>query len=322
MKEKLDCEIVRDLMPLYAENLESEKTKAAVEEHVENCPSCREILLSMKAPEYRKGEGETPEIDYLKKLKKNSKKGVLVAVFSILSVLLLAFAIGCFYPGHARYYENIESEVTVSENAVKISASALGEKECITKIKAKEKDGEVYLSVYCAPKSFFGRKSKKAEYIGEEKIKTVLINGNVAWEDGYYTNSTEYKLWKNKTPYCGDITANLKIAEAVGVYKEFGSFTNGLSTVKEPYGWRIFLKNPIEKENEAAAKKSMKSKASAILSSIGNLGFVTFVYDVDGTEKRFSVTEKQASEYVGKNIKLCSGSIEEIRELLNRLEIE
>lgn len=121
-----------------------------------------------------------------------------------------------------------------------------------------------------------------------------------------------------------DEMEKIYLAHSKTVYRYLFSLTRNeeLSTVKEPYGWRIFLKNPIEKENEAAAKKSMKSKASAILSSIGNLGFVTFVYDVDGTEKRFSVTEKQASEYVGKNIKLCSGSIEEIRELLNRLEIE
>lgn len=322
MNEKLDCEIVRDLMPLYVENLVSEKSKAAVEEHVKNCRPCSEILELMKAPEKRSAKSDEKEIDYLKKVKKSSKKGVLITVLFFVLFVILGFVGSFFYPGRASYYENLESKITVDGGTVKYSVSALNENECITKIKAQEKDGAVLLTVYCAPKLLFKSREKSGEYTPGESVKSVSVNSSLVWDNGYYTESAEYKLWKNKTPYCGDIVTDGKIADAVGVQRDFGSFTNELSTVKEPYGWRLFLNNAIEKEKESEAKKSMKSKACAILASIGNLSYVTFVYSVDGTENRFTVTSKQASEFVGKDIKLCTDSIAAIRDLLDKLEIE
>ena len=40
MKNKLDCHVVEDLLPLYNEDLVSEKTKEQVEEHLNSCSSC------------------------------------------------------------------------------------------------------------------------------------------------------------------------------------------------------------------------------------------------------------------------------------------
>lgn len=40
-KQRLDCEIVRDLLPLYHDGIVSETTKIAVEEHLQDCGSCR-----------------------------------------------------------------------------------------------------------------------------------------------------------------------------------------------------------------------------------------------------------------------------------------
>lgn len=39
-KNKLDCHVVEDLLPLYNEDLVSEKTKEQVEEHLNSCSSC------------------------------------------------------------------------------------------------------------------------------------------------------------------------------------------------------------------------------------------------------------------------------------------
>ena len=45
---KLSCPIVRDLLPLYAENLASAQSRDAVEAHLQDCPACRKLLADMK----------------------------------------------------------------------------------------------------------------------------------------------------------------------------------------------------------------------------------------------------------------------------------
>ena len=47
MKQILSCNIVRDLLPQYAENLCSEETRAAVSEHLERCEDCRTLYRQM-----------------------------------------------------------------------------------------------------------------------------------------------------------------------------------------------------------------------------------------------------------------------------------
>lgn len=48
MKE-LDCEVVNDLLALYAEDMVSETTAAQIEKHIKACASCRETLRRMRA---------------------------------------------------------------------------------------------------------------------------------------------------------------------------------------------------------------------------------------------------------------------------------
>ena len=41
---KLDCNVIRDLLPLYADDACSENSRELVEEHLQECESCRDIL--------------------------------------------------------------------------------------------------------------------------------------------------------------------------------------------------------------------------------------------------------------------------------------
>ena len=45
---KLSCDIIRDLLPLYAEELASADSAEAVEEHLQDCESCRKAYEDMK----------------------------------------------------------------------------------------------------------------------------------------------------------------------------------------------------------------------------------------------------------------------------------
>ena len=44
---KTDCDIIKDLLPLYEDNICSEKSKDLIEEHLIECEDCREYLESL-----------------------------------------------------------------------------------------------------------------------------------------------------------------------------------------------------------------------------------------------------------------------------------
>lgn len=46
----MDCEIIRDLLPLYHDGACSQASRAAVEEHLKTCPACQAELRDMDAP--------------------------------------------------------------------------------------------------------------------------------------------------------------------------------------------------------------------------------------------------------------------------------
>lgn len=46
----MNCNIVKDLMPLYIDGCCSKDSVVVVEEHINNCPQCKEIYECMKCP--------------------------------------------------------------------------------------------------------------------------------------------------------------------------------------------------------------------------------------------------------------------------------
>ncbi len=48
---KTDCEIIRDLLPLYADDACSGKSRELVDEHLAECPACGDLLRKMKETE-------------------------------------------------------------------------------------------------------------------------------------------------------------------------------------------------------------------------------------------------------------------------------
>lgn len=45
---KNECSVIKDLLPLYVEDMVSAETKEYVEEHLESCPDCRRELADLK----------------------------------------------------------------------------------------------------------------------------------------------------------------------------------------------------------------------------------------------------------------------------------
>lgn len=109
---KISCDVTRDILPLYAEDMVSEDTKALVEEHLEDCAPCREVLQTLRDT-VRIPVGAQPEA--LKKVSRaiirNRLRNVTLAVLVTLSVL------GCIaaYFTCPQYLTAEEAVVSVEE---------------------------------------------------------------------------------------------------------------------------------------------------------------------------------------------------------------
>ena len=45
---KIPCEIIQDLLPLYVDNVCSANSRLYIEEHLATCEECRDYLASLK----------------------------------------------------------------------------------------------------------------------------------------------------------------------------------------------------------------------------------------------------------------------------------
>lgn len=85
--EKITCNMIKDLLPLYAEDMASEDTRKAVEYHLENCVECQKELELIQKPLVMPTETEA---ELAKKMKrKKLKSRIYIIVASIWSLLLV-----------------------------------------------------------------------------------------------------------------------------------------------------------------------------------------------------------------------------------------
>ena len=73
--DQLDHDIVQDLLPLYHDNVCSEKSRAAVEEHLKTCEDCRTALAAMDAPLPEAKREAADDAAAVKKISGEWKKG-------------------------------------------------------------------------------------------------------------------------------------------------------------------------------------------------------------------------------------------------------
>lgn len=103
---KLDCEVIRDLLPLYAEHMASPASTALVEEHLQECEACRAELKQMQlpVPVQPEPQPDAPLKGIRDSLRKKRIRAAVVAVLAALCAVALVFWMG-----------NLSSPVTAEE---------------------------------------------------------------------------------------------------------------------------------------------------------------------------------------------------------------
>lgn len=94
---KLSCNVIRDLLPLYRDGVCADETRALVEEHLEDCASCRAELAALDAPLTQTAE-EQREVRALDNVAKTWRRGKLRAFLKgcAVTALLCTVLLGLF----------------------------------------------------------------------------------------------------------------------------------------------------------------------------------------------------------------------------------
>lgn len=321
MDKKLDCAIVRDLLPSYMDGLSSDVTNQAIEEHLGGCPDCAEALRRMREPEV-KMEPPAPEVDYLKKVRRRSTGRSLIIgiVLMLIGMTLMSFRI--FYVGSAADASDVACHVTVEGDTVTVSGTLTSSGLGISRMTFSDSNGMVQVKVYTALKALWNSGEFSESYTAGSDVGQVRIDDLVLWENGKTIGNTAARLFRAMNPFVGDMTSNSKIAAILGVSDQFGPYTNELQTSAEPYGWTLCLETDIPQDEERAKQDSMTADSYVMLATIGNLSYVTWEYQVDGNEQEYTVTAEDAAAYARGDIKACAQSASQMQTMLESLGIE
>lgn len=95
----ISCEIIRDLLPLYVDEVCSDDSRNLVENHLQGCEGCKTELNYMKGdlPQQKEIAEETKTVKAMQNAWKKSKK-ITIEKIVILGIMLFVLCVILFYP--------------------------------------------------------------------------------------------------------------------------------------------------------------------------------------------------------------------------------
>jgi len=121
---KIHCNIAKDLMPLYIDDVLSEESKEAVEEHLTGCEDCREYYRRMHGSDLPESEAEAEEVlgrldeaERLKRLKRKMLLKRIITIAATAAVVILIIIAGDILIFHNPSYITYEDTgIRMTEN--------------------------------------------------------------------------------------------------------------------------------------------------------------------------------------------------------------
>lgn len=320
---KIPCEVIRDLFPSYIDELTSKVTNDIIEEHNKNCPECAKILESMKEPHIEASiiENEKKEIDFLKK---NKKRNRTIILGSLLAACLLVFAIVSvrFYiMGNKANMDNVSYKISKEDNSIVIDADTSDDMHELVKTKVEEGNGtvKIYVNEVLANPVKDHSFHLELEQANGDTISYVLINDRAIWDNGKSISGNVSKAYSTRHMYMGNMSDNNNTANALHLYEIFGTYKNELNSSNEPYGWKLILDNDIPSNMAEVTERNMQNYGYIILGLVSNLDEVIFEYTIDGQAKTKTVTCKEASDFLGQDIKNCYKEVSVLQSLYDMM---
>ena len=317
---RIPCEVIRDLFPSYIEQLTSETTNGVIEEHLEGCEDCRGVLAAMKGgePSPEAAQQEKKEIDYLKKNRKHNRKVVLFSLLGAAALFCAVVFLRLFIIGNSHETRWAAMNLRVEGKTVEFTAVPTDSASGIAAITFAEEDGVVTAEARSVLVSPFFRGNRAESYTAQEEITEFRIGDRIVWANGATVSPLASELFQAAHPYVGDMPANNRIALILGLSSYLGPFTNELETSKEPYGWKILLSEEISAAARKQKEQDMDAFGRVMVGLVGNLDHVTFVYTAEGEEVTRTITNQEASEFLGTPVHAVGQNVRLLDELIEK----
>ena len=332
MKNKIPCEIIRDLLPSYIDELTSEETNTMVKDHLLSCEGCRETAKRMGKAEEIITEEDEKEIDFLKKSKKKQKRNLFFVIALVAFAYIYITIFGFTITGEEVPYDFIDDcKIEVDGSEMTISGKLSNLDLNVQDVKIEESNGVVKVSVIRAWLLPFTRNDFEESLEVDENssiipypIREVWVGNEIAWANGIQIEPEVARMYNQKTPYVGEsykVQRLLDNAIHCDSYDLLGDYTMELQTEKEPYGITIIADNMIATGDKGNFEDEVKKIATVMIGGIGNLEEVTFVYNVNGIESSITIDKTEADKIAGGVAKECFVSADKLQELMVELEL-
>ena len=299
---ELPCAIVEDLLPAYLEGLTSAETNQAVEAHLASCPACaakRAAMGAEEGPSPEEAEETAREVDYLKAVRRRSRRRVAAAILCTVLVLLLGFAAKIFVIGTPLNPGGVAVDTQEEGGALQVGISSLGSGNAFRDWTVDNQDGVVSITARSVLVSPLFRDGTGTVEVPLEGVTEIWLGqageGRLVWQEGTEISPDAWALYQAQTPYVGDNSAVGRVLAAVDTWygPPIVDYTISLQTSSEPYGLTIHFDSVTAYVSGAGRSldKRMYAIAPSLLALIGNLGEVRWTYAApDGTAVTRSVT--------------------------------
>ncbi len=101
---KIDCDVIRDLLPLYVENMVSAKSRELIEKHLAECEECQKILSQMREKEPEIICDTEPIKRFRNRFRKHTITVAMISAFITVAILIIVQGIFFLQPGDEMGY--------------------------------------------------------------------------------------------------------------------------------------------------------------------------------------------------------------------------
>lgn len=316
MNKTYPCEIIKDLLPQYIEHLTHEVSNEAIRDHLNNCPECEKYYALITEPETL-SSADITEIDYLKKIKVNNRKQLLLSTTGVAIFIFVVMAWRLFITGSPVSANLVSYETQVTNHTLTFKGTLLSSGQAFSKAVFTKSNGQIEVTLYAVPVSLFKSSGDfNVSFNSDEDIKTVTFDNFITYDREPIDMKTA-QLYRSKHAYIGDMSKNMRVAEALGIRSALGPFKNELKTASLPYVWTLQLEQSPEKDPDF--QKKMTAYSCAILAVIDNLDEIHWIYSTSLGERTYVLTKENATRLLGSPIKTVSKTPLDLQHFMNQL---
>lgn len=341
--KQIPCEIIRDLLPSYVDELTSEITNEKINEHISECAVCKEKLESMRIPyeanAVEAGPLSDQELETIDFMKKTKRKGMANVIKGVIAATVIVAFIAVVVVFSIRYVIGFEMkmnhdswDIVVNGNSFELTCVPEDDDIRFNSYSFAAEQGIIRISYKVVYNSFMNAGDKfnfhyETETAGEEgAFKEIWVGDDLIWANGHYISSTALDTFYASHSYIGDAPANAITANALKISRRYGSFSNELETSGERMIWRIIF-DPKDGGHRFNANQ-LDGIGYAMIATIDNLDEVEFEWSSaigDNLDADHFYTHKVVKEgklnYTDKNVKEVGANPASLAELLENYGI-